>query len=166
MDLSEELRAQIVELARRDRLAAVLALRRALGWGLEEAVRWLKAAVPVVAPAGEIAAAVYAFGPFDPALADCLDYPAEYYAGTRPGAVISVLVCDALGDEAVERLAEALGIDRLDLATHALDPAHWDLERLEAEDLVTHSAACLARLHAAGFRFHFDLRSPAVTSAR
>lgn len=79
-------------------------------------------------------ASVLAIGPFSADVADCMDYPAEYYKTTRPGmTVVTELFGHWWGSGMSTDFAKRLGIsDAWDFNQHKIDPAKIDVDGLKA----------------------------------
>jgi hypothetical protein len=153
-ELSPELRAELRAVAQTSRVRALLLLRGAAGCSLREAVDALERLAPTAheerfSPHAEL----LAFGPFSPAIAEHLDYPAGYYAGVEPGTPLSVLVGEVHGPEWVARLAEMLGLDPTDMNQWCVPPEHVDARALAAAEIC--EAGDVEALRSAGFSFHF-----------
>ena len=138
------------------RLAALAVIRRDLGVGLREAQDLLDDCVAEIQGPDEpfIEASVFAIGPFDASIADCLDYPGEYYQSVPDGATVVAWVLDAYTPSRRKLLAGALGIDVWDFNSHALDAGRFDfaaLKELYSEEEVDD----IRRLVAAGFELYF-----------
>lgn len=106
------------------------------------------------APTHFTSASLYAIGPFDPSLIDCLEYGPDLLTSLRPGTSICTLVCHAFEEQVIE-LAQILSIDPWALEQHHLDPARIDASALDRADFAPTST--VERLRAAGFSFHFVL---------
>jgi hypothetical protein len=74
---------------------------------------------------------VIAIGPFSQDIIDMLDYPAEYYDKTKPGATVITTVFSATSTDLSYQLARAMGVDAWDFNTHKIDPKNVDMEDLE-----------------------------------
>ena len=101
-----------------------------------------------------IETAVFAIGPFDASIADCLEYEAKHYRSVPDGTAVVAWVLDAYSPSTRKLLAEALGIDVWDFNAHALDPERFDLAAL-VELYSEEEVDDLKRLVAAGFQLFF-----------
>jgi hypothetical protein len=109
-------------------------------------------------------AEIVAFGPYSPDIADYLEYPAEFYRGTKTGAlVVRTLFGIAEGSSASREFARCLGIsDPWDFNQHKIDSSRIDFVALQflfktlagGEDY-SKDAKALAAFKAAGFQFVF-----------
>jgi hypothetical protein len=152
--LSPERRDEVRSVAQTSRTRGVLLLRSLTGCSLREAVDTLQEIVPIAGPLSlHPTVEVLAFGPFSAAVAEHLDYPAEYFAAVAPGTPISVQVCEAHGPESVAHLARSLGIDASDMNQWSVTAEHIDGQALEEAGLC--DAADVEALRSAGFSFHF-----------
>jgi len=79
-----------------------------------------------------MSAEILAIGPFSKDVADILSYPANQYAGTRPGvSVVTHLFMYIDVNSACYDFAKCLGIsDAWDFNQHKIDPAKVDLDAL------------------------------------
>ena len=160
MSLTEAQIAELRRLASHSRVEALVLLRSITGCGLREAVDALAtlALAPAPAPRDPDPAPVaelYAFGAYSPAVAEFLDYGAELYAGVRAGTAVSVVVSEASGLAAIDRLAACLGGAVVVLNSWAVSPERIDVAALAAADLA--EAQRVEGLRAAGFAFHFAI---------
>ena len=165
MDIPHLLREQIVAIAAEgDRVRAILELRRATGWNLDDAKRWLDANAPITAPPPRtVTAALYAIGRYDASISDCTDYSGSAWQALPPvGARISIVVADGSDDDSILAVTHALGIDPFDVATHVIDMSPPLLASLADCENCFRTLDQLRRLHAQGFQFVFHI-SPAST---
>jgi hypothetical protein len=90
-----------------------------------------------------MSAEILAIGPFSAGIANALEYPADFYARTRPGVtVFSYLFSVMPGSSTSHALAEHLGIgDAWDFNQHKIDPARVDLDALRAFLITQQDAA-------------------------
>jgi hypothetical protein len=81
-----------------------------------------------------MSAEILAMGPFSVDIADALEYPANLYAGTRPGVTVFAYLFSMMpGSSTSHALAEHLGIgDAWDFNQHKIDPARANLDALRA----------------------------------
>ena len=109
---------------------------------------------------------ILAIGPFSHDIADTLEYPAEFYASTRPGApVIAYLFYGRMtGNTASSQFAAYLGItDPWDFNQHKVDPAWVDVDGLcsfldgfyEDENSLRGDSQSFLRLWEKRFDFYF-----------
>ncbi len=78
-------------------------------------------------------ATVICVGPFTPEVAQYLEYSPEYYAGTRPGAIVvsQLFDCCFMGSNISRGFAECLGItNAMDFNQHVLRRSAVDLPKL------------------------------------
>ena len=106
-------------------------------------------------------AQVLAIGPFSVDIAFYLGYPADIYAKTRKGTVVTHLLFGILeGSTLSRRFATLLNIsDPWDFNQHSIEPSSIDFAGLKefAEEYpeYSHDVESLEALCAAGFSFHF-----------
>lgn len=109
-------------------------------------------------------ASVLAIGPFSAEIADCLEYPAKYYANTRRGAIVVAELFQIVeGTRSSTDFAAHLGItDPWDFNQHKIDPGRIDVDglktffaRLAEGDDNMQQLARLLRLREYGFELIF-----------
>jgi len=111
-----------------------------------------------------MAADIIAVGRFSPAIVEYLDYPKDYYRGTRLGCpVVAQLFGITHGSSASREFARCLGItDPWNFNQHKIDPKAIDGEELraflatlhEGDDLVRELEGLLG-MREEGFEFYF-----------
>jgi hypothetical protein len=106
-------------------------------------------------------AEIIAIGPYSSGIAKFLNYPAELFANTRPGTVVSSrLFGIAEGSSLSREFAAFLGIsDPWDFNQHKIDAARIDLAGLrlfgQVYEEYNGDVTALLALLMAGFEFHF-----------
>lgn len=144
-------------LAERGRIHAVIEIRRIAGCDLRAALDVLTEIAPKLRVGADdeyVDWEVFAIGPFNRGLEDCLDYPIDFYAATRDGAAVITTVLGTQTRRAWDLLTAHLGVDPDDLSTHALDVGHADPEVL-AGVVDGLELGAFIRLRDAGFQFYF-----------
>jgi len=94
-----------------------------------------------------------AIGPFSQAVASCLSYVAESYAGVPDGTLVLSTLFACPTTDVSEALAEAVQAELWGFSTHVLKPADFDWEALA--DLHEEDVEALRALVAAGFQIFF-----------
>lgn len=156
-ELRLEDEAQVIKiLAERGRVDAVAEIRRRSGCDLRKALDLLTEIESKIRVDEEPADwELFAVGPFRRDLRDCLDYPKDFYASTRDGAIILTTVLGINSRLAWELLTAHLGIVPDDLTTHVVDASVADRDVLEAV-LDERELVAFTRLRDAGFQFYFS----------
>jgi hypothetical protein len=157
MELTPELTAELLALAKRSRIDALALLRRRTGCGLAAAVHVLAQMLPLEQQSADVpSASVYAFG-LASAVTVRLHAARLTSTDLATGRRQAVFVADALGEAEVARLAEILGIDPTDPNQH-----HLNLDRIDWAAFATEFADGdeTESLRRAGFSFHLVFGRP------
>lgn len=86
---------------------------------------------------------VEGFGPFSKDIAECLDYPADYYDDVEEGTLVACSFFCCNTSETSRDLAEVLGCKPWDFSTHPIDLSrvNWfGLEMLNEEKAIVSSS--------------------------
>lgn len=106
---------------------------------------------------------ILALGPYDPQIADCLEYPPGWYGDTKPGSVVFAEFFEVYTRDGAQELARAFGAQLWGFSTHELVPANFEaaaasLGEMFGEDELAHNLQQLCQLAAVpGWRFFFRL---------
>ena len=99
-------------------------------------------------------AEVIAIGPFSPSIVSAMEYAPEFYASVQAGAKVIVHVFLASTSSASRELANAFGVDSMELGKHHLDPNVADIDKL-TELFGEADVAQFKILRESGFDFYY-----------
>jgi hypothetical protein len=102
---------------------------------------------------------VLAYGPYSSNIADCLEFPAEFYEDLPRSSLVTTTLFDCVTGTQSETLAKALGFPMLDFSKHVDFHVGRKTKYKVLEDEWGDDAFVLKRLANAGFTFLYLLES-------
>ena len=103
---------------------------------------------------------VLAFGPYSAEIADCLEFPAEFYKHVPASYIVTVTLFDARGPHMCEQLARCFGFEMLDFHKHVIHARGKGSSKVNFDMLESRwgdDAEVLKRLAKIGFTFLYLL---------